>query len=238
MYRSLDEAAKAGIGNRALVTTKGCCEEWVRQVRESWTGPLYDKYNRGSAAETGRAFAAAGFAVDGPEQPGDMVFKLVGSGNFGHVGIVTDKVDNQGRLLVAENSSISYGRVLGAQGYRALGEGSPELWGHVDLIVRLPGAADPVLPRWAVHVSGVDRGDGVEIGGHVWVAAYLWCEWLGIGPAGFDDDAQQVIVGGRNVAGAVKLIGGHAFMQVTDLAAEAGLVVSAAGQVVNVTRAG
>ena len=148
---------------------------------------------------------------------------------------MTDKTDGGGRDLVAENSSTGVGRVLGAQGYRPLGEDAG-CWGHVDVIIRLPGAGEPAMPTWTIRVSGVVRGEGIELDGHVWVAAYLWCEWLGIGPAGFDDDAQQVIIDGTDVAGEVKLIGGHAFMKVVDLAADAGLTVSVAGQMLNVTR--
>ncbi|MBV9469834.1 MAG: hypothetical protein JOZ57_11380, partial [Abitibacteriaceae bacterium] len=105
-------------------------ERWVRQVCQHVYGNKYDAFWRASARETGLAFVEDGrFVVplQAGSVPGDLLFKLYGSGGDGHVGI---------RVLsnrVAENSSVHWqDNHHDARGFRTLIE-----FEHYDVIVRL-----------------------------------------------------------------------------------------------------
>jgi hypothetical protein len=128
MNEPLITAAKHGLSDPHFITLPHRCQQWLRQVVQSVYGSQFDDFWKGSAATTGRCFQHSPYAVPlaNGSQPGDILYKLKGSGGDGHVGI---------RLpgnLVAENSSVHWdGR--DARGTRTLKE-----FGNFDLIVRLP----------------------------------------------------------------------------------------------------
>lgn len=130
MNKTLAQTAIAAITDPAFEDDGGYCQKFARQVMQRVYGDKYDAFHRSSARLSALAWVAAGIGVrsDDPSklQEGDVIYKTTGSGNFGHVGIVTSKG-------VAENSSTSIGRVQGAKGYRSI-----EQFGHFDVVVRLP----------------------------------------------------------------------------------------------------
>lgn len=103
------------------------CQRWVRQVVQSVCGATYDHLFKASAVETGKAMKAAGLSVPLTRGcvPGDLLYKLTGSGGDGHVGI---RVEGN---RVAENSSVHWNG-KDARGFRSLKE-----FGNFDLIIRL-----------------------------------------------------------------------------------------------------
>jgi hypothetical protein len=117
------------------------CQKWVRLVIQSCLGDEYDKYMRATAADTARAFIKGGYgfyatqlAQYGALRPGDILYKTVGSGGFGHVGIYLGR-NSAGQGLVAENSTFHWNRTNGkdARGIRTL-----EQFGAYQVVVRLP----------------------------------------------------------------------------------------------------
>lgn len=130
----------------------GLCQVFARLCYEHVYGKEFEKYRRASAALTGLAFQAGGLAITeaqaGKKQPGDILYKVHGSGGYGHVGIVVD--ENR----VAENSSTHIGRVRGALGYRTLAQ-----FGSCDLVVRLTPPQDP---KPASLIIGVSDGENVQ----------------------------------------------------------------------------
>ncbi len=145
--QALARAATNGVTDRRFETEPTYCGRFVNQCVEMAyhgtpsrnaatyrSGPytrFFGGYKRPTATTTGRNFQRDGCYVvrvtGGRFEPGDILFKMHGSGGDGHVGIYV------GGGRVAENSSTPRGRVQGAKGYRSLAE-----YGHVDLVVRLP----------------------------------------------------------------------------------------------------
>ncbi len=124
----LDHNALLAVTAPHFETQPHFCQRWVRQVVQATFGDQFDEFWEPTAAATGQAFAVDFRLVVDPHQgsqPGDLLYKLTGSGAAGHVAI---------RILgnrVAENSSCHWnGR--DARGLRKLTE-----FGHADLIVRL-----------------------------------------------------------------------------------------------------
>lgn len=132
--RILDHDALLALTLPNFVKAPHCCQEWVRQVCQAATGDLFDDFWGESALITAQNFESDDTLtvplVQG-SQPGDLLYKMHGSGGDGHVGI---------RILgnrVAENSSVHWtGR--DARGIRPL-----VAFGNFDLIVRLA-----LLPRF------------------------------------------------------------------------------------------
>jgi cell wall-associated NlpC family hydrolase len=120
-----------------IEATRGYCSRFVRQVVEKVYGSRYDFLFRDTAIHTGEAFRAARLANTpgrmGDLQPGDILFKMTGSGVFGHVGIYTGIGVETHTGKVAENSSTTIGRISGAKGYRTLAQ-----FGKYQLVGRLP----------------------------------------------------------------------------------------------------
>jgi hypothetical protein len=111
------------------VREKGYCQKFVRQILESVYQKKYAPYMKASAKVTAHAFLNAGLGVRYNGQalePGDILFKTVGSGGFGHVGVWTGS-------KVAENSSYHARRDSDARGFRSLSE-----YGEFQVLVRLP----------------------------------------------------------------------------------------------------
>jgi hypothetical protein len=105
---------------------------WVREVVQSLYGGLFNRYWKGTALLTAKAFQPSQYAVplDNGSTIGDLLYKMHGSGGAGHVGI---RIDGN---RVAENSSVHWNPQDArpdARGIRRLSE-----FGNFDLIVRLP----------------------------------------------------------------------------------------------------
>lgn len=121
------EQAVRAVSDQRFEDRPGWCQKWTRQVVEAVAGQRFAAMMKGSARESGLAAQRLGWTVTGPPRPGDLLYKITGSGGFGHVGIMVQS----GKI--AENSSTKIGRIRGAVGYRTLAQ-----FGPYDLIVRLP----------------------------------------------------------------------------------------------------
>jgi hypothetical protein len=125
------------------------CQRWVRECVQEVYGGDYDEFWAGSAKATARRFLAAAKANTLPTgvkvietsdpfdtQLGDLLYRLSGSGGFGHVGI------RIGGNKVAENSVTKFGRTKGAIGWRHLlvcqAPVETGWWGSIEVVVRLP----------------------------------------------------------------------------------------------------
>lgn len=148
MNKSLASKAKEALTADWSASGDGWCQRWTRQTLEKVYGSKYAGYMESSAAKTGRAFLNAGLGFRRSElksrgglQLSDILYKLHGSGSFGHVGIYI------GNNQVAENSSFHGSR--DARGTRTLAQ-----WGTVDVIVRLP---EPNTIAATGNVSGQEK---------------------------------------------------------------------------------
>lgn len=115
----------------------GYCQMLVRLVVQGRYGNKYDKYWDTSAKKTAVNFMEDGIYVVKAKswkdtQLGDIIYKLKGSGGFGHVGIRS--WDN----CIGENSSTKIGRVRGALGYRTFSQFSNGFLRDELIVVRLP----------------------------------------------------------------------------------------------------
>ena len=133
MNQALAKMALYALTAKGFETERGYCSRFARQVCEAAYGDLRfnDQWRTDahpSAKKSALAFKAADYAVSGPPQIGDILFKTVGSGGFGHVGIYTERG-------VAENSSYHAVRSENedARGLRSLAQ-----FGPYQIIVRLP----------------------------------------------------------------------------------------------------
>lgn len=126
---ALEEAAVKAVTADGFETLPHYCQRWTRQVVETVYGKRFeDVIHKANAISAGLALRSAGYSIplQNGSVPGDLLFKLHGSGGDGHVGI---------RVLgnkVAENSSVHWDG-HDARGFRSLKE-----FGHFDLIIRLP----------------------------------------------------------------------------------------------------
>jgi hypothetical protein len=128
MNEPLIAGATRALRDPHFITLPHRCQQWLRQVIQHVYGSEFDEFHKANAASSGRAWRLSTYAVplSSGSQPGDILYKLKGSGGDGHVGIRLPK------NLVAENSSVHWdGR--DARGVRTLKE-----FGNFDLIVRLP----------------------------------------------------------------------------------------------------
>ncbi len=128
MNAKMVHAAQVGLTFKGFIKEPHCCQMWVRQVYESVYDERFDDFQKDTAILAGRAWKRSRYAVllRNGSVPGDLLYKLHGSGGDGHVGI---------RLpgnIVAENSSVHWDG-KDARGTRTLKE-----FGNFDLIVRLP----------------------------------------------------------------------------------------------------
>ena len=140
-----EKRANDGLGTREPLH----CQQWVRECYEVIYGKSYDRYRVGSAKlaglkwfedsrlgklPSGVVVLKTGNIAD--TQLGDILYRVTGSGGFGHVGI---------RVLgnrVAENSVAKFGRTHPAIGFRKLlldpGDPPAAEWGPFQYVVRLP----------------------------------------------------------------------------------------------------
>ena len=134
MNEKLAQDALIALKAKGFEKTNGYCARFARQVCAFSYGD--DRWNNlwrpdasPTAAEAGRAFQKGGFGVNlNDVEIGDILFKTVGSGGAGHVGIVTSRG-------VCENSSVHWNKSGGkdARGLRSLRE-----WGAFQIAIRLP----------------------------------------------------------------------------------------------------
>lgn len=103
------------------------CEQFVREVAQAHFVQQYSEFWSDTARNTGLRFKNSEYAVplEQGSVPGDLLFKLNGSGGDGHVGI---RIEGN---RVAENSSVHW------NGTDARGTRSMKEFGHFDVIVRL-----------------------------------------------------------------------------------------------------
>ncbi len=130
MNQRLANAAIAAVTDPSVEQKKGFCSRFVRQVTQKVYGDEYRSLFGASAIETGHNFRDAGLTVNATAstiEVGDILFKMTGSGGFGHVGIYV------GEKGVAENSSTSIGRVQGAKGFRTLAQMGTLIWWDASL---------------------------------------------------------------------------------------------------------
>ncbi len=128
MDQKMVDAAMKGLKARSGWPKKPHrCQEWVRLCAEQEFGTKFDDEFDETALLSARNFKGTKYEVplENGSQPGDLLYKMTGSGGNGHVAI---------RILgnkVAENSSVHWdGR--DARGVRTLKE-----FGNFDMIVRL-----------------------------------------------------------------------------------------------------
>lgn len=122
-----DNAVK-GLTGTAWPKTGGWCQKWVRITLEHAHGAKFSRFMRSSAKLTAAAFLASPYVID-PRKgtlPGDIGYKVNGSGGFGHVGI-----RGWGNVML-ENTSWNGDGDGDARTARSLKE-----WGKADVWVRL-----------------------------------------------------------------------------------------------------
>jgi hypothetical protein len=122
-------ALMAVTGQRAQwgIKPAGQCQVQARVTYEHVFGEIFADIDLGTAKLSGLNFALHGYSIHlgRGSLPGDLLYKVHGSGGFGHVGI---RVAGN---MVAENSSIHW------DGNDARGLRTLEEFGHFDLIIRL-----------------------------------------------------------------------------------------------------
>ncbi len=150
MNSKLASDALFALHAKGFETANGFCARFCRQICEcSYGDARWNAQWRPDATPTAKeaalAFAKSGYHVVGTPQIGDVLFKTVGSGGAGHVGILT-------ALGVAENSSFHWNRTghKDARGLRSLAE-----FGAYQVIIRLPIWQPVRLEQIAVaHAKG------------------------------------------------------------------------------------
>lgn len=128
MNKQIVEAAKRALTANGFEKRPHYCQRWVRQLLESEYGMMYAPLCLENAVLSGKAFLRGGYGIPlkNGSVPGDLLYKLTGSGGDGHVGV---RIPGN---LVAENASLHWDG-KDARGTRTLKE-----FGHFDLIIRLP----------------------------------------------------------------------------------------------------
>jgi len=222
--QKLADAAQAAMTNPSIERQKGYCSRFVRQVVASVYGNQYAGLFGASAIDTGNNFKHAGFSVPvtRPDdlQIGDILFKMTGSGGFGHVGIYV------GAKGVAENSSTSLGRISGAKGYRTL-----EQWGKWQVVGRIPGDGTPAddtpdtgPAAYQLIINGVKITDMPIQNGHALCPVRAWATALGF-QLDWDDETRRVLLDGHVIDAEPVIIDNYAHLPIRTLAASAGLAI-------------
>lgn len=137
MSNPIAEQAHKALTAPGYPTTNGLCQKFARLiVQATEVGHKYDDdFQKSSAKEAAEAMLAAHpnfvfrFTPGMVIQPGDLLYKTVGSGGFGHVGVYL------GSNEVAENSTYQWNKSGGkdARGIRTLNE-----FGAFQVVVRFP----------------------------------------------------------------------------------------------------
>ena len=209
-------AAKAieAVTDRRFTAAPQMCQAFARQVVQAVCGDEYDDYHGPSAKVSAFRWRRGGFAVTGPIEPGDLLYRT--GGEWGHVGIYV------GDDSVAENSTTRHGRVQGCKGFRTLSQ-----YDRWQITVRIPGVAEP---DGAKHFELVLHGRVIARmplhDGHAHVQVVEMCERLGIGhEVGWDNASKHVVIGGRELDCDVWQPDGHAWAPIRLMAAHVGLAV-------------
>lgn len=95
--------------------SSGYCQRFVKQVLQSTYGNTFDKYAKASAKLSAYSWRDGDWAeyevINHPKpedtQEGDILYRTIGSGGFGHVGIRV-KGGPRGNGGVVENSSVHW----------------------------------------------------------------------------------------------------------------------------------
>lgn len=230
MNRRLAEAAIAAVTDPSVEQRKGFCSRFVRQVVEKVYGNEYRSLFGASAIETGENFRDAGLTVNATAadvELGDILFKMTGSGGFGHVGIYV------GARGVAENSSTSIGRVQGAKGYRTLGQ-----YGHFDSVGRLPEEPPTEPKTYALFLNDRKIASMPVINGRAMCSARDWAKALGFA-VDWDEERHKVLMEGELIDAEVRIISGRGYVHVVKLIEAAGLTYTVDNErrIVRVTKA-
>lgn len=148
MNQTLSDMALRALKAKGFETIRGYCSRWARQVDEAACGDArHNACWRPDASPTAKeaayAFKAAGLGFDYSPgmklEIGDVLFKTLGSGGAGHVGILTPRG-------VAENSSYHAARSSNgdARGLRSLAQ-----FGAFQIVARLPDPKQQPRPTAA-----------------------------------------------------------------------------------------
>ncbi|MEO7715458.1 MAG: hypothetical protein ABIY70_04610 [Capsulimonas sp.] len=215
-----DVAAEA-MHDSSFESKKGYCSRFVRQVVAKAHGSKYSGLFGASAIDTGHNFKRAGLDVNVTHandlEIGDILFKMVGSGGFGHVGIYVG-----GSKGVASNSSTRLGRISGAKGYRTLGQ-----WGAWQLVGRIPGDSPAVATSPTMYhliVGGNKVADMPVLHGQTMCPVRAWANAFGFA-LDWNEDKHEVLLDGSEVDAPVTLIDDHAFLPIETLVNAAGLSI-------------
>jgi hypothetical protein len=139
MNETMSTTAKYALTAPHFTSIPHECQIWTREVYEFVYAEQFEKYRRSSARQTALAFKESPFYVPFPNGStiGDLLYKTVGSGGDGHVGI---RINGN---RVAENSSVHVeDDAPDARGIRTLKE-----FGNFDVIVRLPPPTPQQIAR-------------------------------------------------------------------------------------------
>jgi hypothetical protein len=232
--QEIADAAIAAMNDPNIESRPGFCSRFVRQVIAKVYGDKYRGLFGASAIDTGNSFKRSGLDASVTQQNqlevGDILFKMRGSGGFGHVGIYV------GARGIASNSSTSIGRVSGAKGFRTLGQ-----WGQWDLVGRIPGsspaqAQSPVM--YQLMLNDVKIADMPVHNGQAWCPVRSWATALGVS-VDWHQDNKRVVLNGHEIAETSLLIEERAYLPITVLVQQAGLRITQnnpATHVIQVTR--
>jgi hypothetical protein len=221
MNKELAGAAIEGITDPNTEARAGYCSRWVRQVVSKLYPGVYDGLFAGTANDTGENFEHAQLGMRlgdaGAIQEGDICVKVFAP--YGHIGIAVRKVAN-GPIYVAENSSTSIGRVLGAKGYRPLA-----IWGTPSIVIRLPSSAPTQAVGYHLKLNAVPIGEMPVVQGAAFAPLRPLCRHLGL-----DLDVNELtghpIIGGHEYPVPLAIIGGTGYLSVRPLADFLKLVVA------------
>jgi hypothetical protein len=214
MNQRLAQAAIAAVTDPTVEQKKGFCSRFVRQVVQKVYGNEYRGLFGASAIETGHNFRDVGLTVNATAstiEVGDILFKMTGSGGFGHVGIYV------GEEGVAENSSTPIGRVQGAKGFRTLAQ-----YGHFDLVGRIPEET-PAEPKvYALFLHDRKIATMPVINGKSMCPVRDWAKALGFA-VDWDEEQHKVLIEGEPIDAEVMIINGKGYVHVVKLIEAAGL---------------
>lgn len=214
MNQRLVDAAIAAVTDPNVEQKKGFCSRFVRQVVQKVYGDEYRSLFGASAIETGHNFRDAGLTVNvtaSTIELGDVLFKMTGSGGFGHVGIYV------GEKGVAENSSTSIGRVQGAKGYRTLAQ-----YGHFDLVGRIAEEKPADAVTYALFLNDRKIATMPVINGKSMCPARDWARAFGFA-LDWDEEQHKILIEGELIDAEVMIINDRGYVHVVKLIEAAGL---------------
>lgn len=193
---------------------RGLCQRFARLCVQSVYGHRYDHVlAKPTARLAGLALRGAGLGVTGKPKFGDLLYKLTGSGDAGHVGILTARG-------VAENSSTRIGRLHGALGYRSLPD-----YGPYDVCIRLPEESRGELQTLALRVDGKPIAEMPVIDDTAYVPVRMWAEALGL-ELSYDEEERRIYLDGKAVPIGVTIREGRAYLPIRPLTQWHGLILT------------